>query len=106
MPALVGLAGNLPRSAFGASQEGGDATVKGGILSPHIFPFADLLPYIKILGWMGVNVLSPHTWTSVSKKGGAKGYRDLSSRHRERLKKVRDERKENLTEVGDAAKRQ
>lgn len=33
----AGLAGNLPQSAFGASQEGRDATAKGRVLSPHIF---------------------------------------------------------------------
>lgn len=65
----AGLAGNRPQSAFGASQEGGDASAKRRILSPHIFPFADLLPHMKILGRMGVNVLSPHTWTDVSKRG-------------------------------------
>lgn len=67
----AGLAGNPPQSAFGASQEGGDATAKGRVLSPHIFSICRLVALHENLGMDGSKC--PPTIGQVSPRGGSSG---------------------------------
>lgn len=71
---------------------------------PTFSPFADLLPYVKMVGGMGGSVLSPsllHLAGSLQEVSS--GILRPQFKATGRLEKVRDKRKENLTEVRDAA---
>lgn len=67
----AGLAGNLPQSAFGASQEGGHATAMGRVLSSHIFSICTLVALHEDLGMDGSKC--PPTIGQVSPRGGSSG---------------------------------